>query len=59
MKDKLKILAMIINNEKDYSTSEKSARYTKMKLSLKEQEIYDKWMSIFYNRIKPKKQNST
>lgn len=42
-----KILAMIINNEKIYSASEKSARYTKMVLSSKEQKIYDKWLKIF------------
>lgn len=38
-----KILAMILNNEKEYVTSEKSARYTKMKVEGKEKEIYDKW----------------
>ena len=34
-----KILAMILNNEGMYTTSEKSARYTKMKLEDKEKEI--------------------
>lgn len=38
-----KILAMILNNEREYVTSEKSARYTKMKAEGKEKELYDKW----------------
>ena len=41
-----KILAMILNNEKDYSTSEKSARYTKYKdLSEPSKTLYFKWKS--------------
>lgn len=47
-----KILAMIINNEKEYSTSEKSARYTQMKPSPEEQILYDKWLLIFADCIK-------
>lgn len=40
-----KIIAMILNNEKDYSTSEKSARYTKFeKLSGIEGTLYSKWL---------------
>lgn len=40
-----KIIAMILNNEKDYTTSEKSARYTKFEdLPGKEGELYSKWM---------------
>ena len=40
-----KILAMILNNEKDYSTSEKSARYTKFEnLPGKEGLLYSKWI---------------
>ena len=35
-----KILAMILNNEKIYNTSEKSARYTKMEPSDKEKALY-------------------
>ena len=35
-----KILAMILNNEKMYNTSEKSARYTKMQPSKEEKELY-------------------
>jgi hypothetical protein len=47
-----KILAMILNNEKMYNTSEKSARYTKMEVSPREQVLYDKWLEIFMQRIK-------
>ena len=42
---------MVLNNEHQYTTSEKSARYTKMKLSQKEQLVYDKWLEMFKNRI--------
>ncbi len=45
-----KILAMILNNEKDYSTSEKSARYTKFKeLPGEQQALYFKW----FEKLKP------
>ena len=43
-----KLFAMLLNNEKVYTTSEKSARYTKMQLSQEEQYLYDKW----YEKIK-------
>lgn len=46
-----KIIAMLINNEKQYATSEKSARYTRMKLTEREQALYNKWVEIFKNRI--------
>ena len=46
-----KILAMILNNEGMYTTSEKSARYTKMKLEDKEKELYEKWIEIFKKQI--------
>lgn len=46
-----KILAMILNNEGMYTTSEKSARYTKMKLEDKEKELYEKWRDIFSKEI--------
>lgn len=46
-----KILAMVINNEHQYTTSEKSARYTKMTLTQGEQTLYNKWLEIFKNRI--------
>lgn len=40
-----KIGAMVLNNEKQYVTSEKSARYTQMKdLEPVQKELYDKWM---------------
>lgn len=41
-----KLFAMILNNERVYATSEKSARYTKMNVSGKEKELYDKWLEI-------------
>ena len=43
-----KLFAMLLNNEKMYVTSEKSARYTKMQLSDIEEELYKKW----YEKIK-------
>ena len=46
-----KILAMILNNEKMYNTSEKSARYTKMDPSPAEKALYEKWMSIYEAQI--------
>lgn len=46
-----KILAMILNNEKMYNTSEKSARYTKMKAQGLEKELYEKWIEIYKKRI--------
>jgi len=55
-----KILAMILNNEKQYSTSEKSARYTPIDASIdpnispRESELYKKWMEIFRTKIKAK-----
>ena len=42
---------MILNNEGMYTTSEKSARYTKMKLEDKEKELYEKWIDIFSKEI--------
>ena len=52
-----KILAMILNNEKTFNTSEKSARYTKMNIVGKEKELYDKWVKIFFEVIKLKYPN--
>ena len=46
-----KILAMILNNEKMYNTSEKSARYTHMEPSPQEKELYEKWIQIFSEQI--------
>ncbi len=53
-----KILAMVINNEKQYTTSEKSARYTIVEkkpnsfITDKEVELYNKWLAIFMQKIK-------
>lgn len=49
-----KILAMILNNEKIYNTSEKSARYTIMDASPKEKELYEKWIEIYVKEITKK-----
>lgn len=46
-----KIIAMILNNEKIYNTSEKSARYTKMESSESEKELYEKWIEIYKKEI--------
>ena len=46
-----KILAMILNNEKMYNTSEKSARYTYMQTTPEEKELYEKWIQIFKKQI--------
>ncbi len=46
-----KILAMILNNEKVYNTSEKSGRYTVMETTDEEQVLYEKWIEIFMKRI--------
>ncbi len=53
-----KILAMVINNEKQYTTSEKSARYTEIVrsndsiITSKEEELYQKWTNILVDKIK-------
>lgn len=49
-----KILAIILNNEKMYNTSEKSARYTKMEPSEEEKELYEKWIDIYKKCISEK-----
>lgn len=49
-----KILAMVLNNEGMYTTSEKSARYTKMQPSENELSLYNKWYDIFKNLIDKK-----
>ncbi len=46
-----KILAMILNNEKIYNTSEKSARYTKMEPSPEEKALYEKWITLYIEQI--------
>ena len=49
-----KLLAMLLNNEKTYVTSEKSARYTQMQGEGIEKELYDKWNAIFSKLISEK-----
>lgn len=55
-----KILAMVINNEHQYTTSEKSARYTKIVaddagiITEAEGMLYEKWNDIFKEKIKEK-----
>ena len=51
LEDVPKIIAMTINNEKQYATSEKSGRYTQHNFAQKEQIIYNKWLEIFKNKI--------
>lgn len=48
---------MILNNEKMYNTSEKSARYTHMEPSPEEKELYEKWIAIFKEQIQQKYPN--
>lgn len=55
-----KILAMILNNEKQYTTSEKSARYTKVEkkessiITDREVNLYNKWIDILEKEITKK-----
>ena len=52
-----KFLNMILNNEHQYSTSERSLRYTSIKegeLPLEMIELYNKWNDIFFAKIKEK-----
>lgn len=55
-----KILAMVLNNEHQYTTSEKSARYTPVVrgensvITLEEEKLYNKWIEIFKVKIKEK-----
>jgi hypothetical protein len=46
-----KILAMVLNNERVYATSEKSARYTRMEPSPQEKALYEKWSLILKRLI--------
>lgn len=46
-----KAFAMLLNNERFMTTSEKSARYTNMKLEGRQAELYDKWKAIVRERI--------
>lgn len=53
-----KILAMVLNNEHQYTTSEKSARYTPVVrqegsiITENEERLYNKWIEIFKIKIK-------
>lgn len=53
-----KILAMVLNNEHQYTTSEKSARYTPIARQIgsiiteDEERLYNKWIEIFKIKIK-------
>lgn len=47
LEDVPKALAMLLNNEKEYVTSEKSGRYTKMRADGIEKALYDKWVENF------------
>ena len=53
-----KVLAMVLNNEHEYTTSEKSLRYTPVindgVISFDEERLYNKWMDIFKIKIKEK-----
>ena len=42
-----KIMAMLLNNEHEYVTSEKSARYTKMSTEGQMKKYYEKWTEIY------------
>jgi len=62
MNDIPKMLAMVLNNEKQYATSEKSARYTQMRNMIPEQkEKYDRWMNLLIpeiNKVYPEMDDS-
>ncbi len=47
-----KFFAMLLNNEKVYTTSEKSARYTQMQMEGVEKFYYEKWLDILKIKIK-------
>lgn len=53
-----KALAMVLNNEHEYNTSEKSLRYTPVVsngiITYDEERLYKKWMDIFKLKIKEK-----
>ena len=56
LKDSSKMLDMVLNNEGQYSTSERSLRYTTVKenecnLTKREIMLYEKWYQIFFDLI--------
>ena len=58
LQDTPKFLNMILNNEHQYSTSERSLRYTIIKddgnIPSEMVELYNKWNNIFFDKIKDK-----
>lgn len=59
-----KMLAMVLNNEKQYTTSEKSARYTPVVrtegstiITATQQDLYNKWNDIFLFKINKRYKN--
>lgn len=54
LEDVPKLFAMLLNNEKQYTTSEKSARYTKMEMQGKELDLYTKWSEKLVGLISEK-----
>lgn len=54
-----KLFAMILNNQKCFVTSEKSARYTTMKTKGQENDLYVKWKDIFKQLITEKYKHIT
>ena len=54
LEDVPKLFAMLLNNERAYTTSEKSARYTKMSVSGIEKELYEKWFAVLQKEITKK-----
>ena len=46
-----KLFAMLLNNQKTFVTSEKSARYTVMETNGEENKLYNKWKDIFKQQI--------
>ena len=58
LSDVPKIFAMLLNNEKVFATSEKSARYTRMNPSVKEKLLYEKWIEILQDEIKKNYSNN-
>ena len=52
-----KLFAMILNNQKTFVTSEKSARYTVMETKDQENVLYNKWKNIFIKLIQEKYKN--
>jgi len=57
IKGQSKLLSMVLNNEKEYNTSERSLRYTAVKtsegtiISEREEYLYNKWVEIFKAEI--------